>query len=77
MSCAEHVRLERELSQARNRHEAARQALAARIGVTPHEQFVDLARRVDETWIALQRAQKAFDQHMQDHCCAKANGADA
>ena len=69
MSCEERARLEQEDSQAKARHDAAREALGNRVGVSPRKEFLRLTHAMDEARVALERAQYLLDRHVEEHRC--------
>lgn len=69
MNCEERARLDKELSEAKTRYQAARETLDSRIGVSPRAEFLRLTSAIDEAWVEVERAQYLLDQHTKEHGC--------
>jgi hypothetical protein len=72
MSCQERNLLQQEHAEAGAAFDAARQALQARIGVSPKNEFLALDQATEKAWENLQRAHQKLDQHIRRHGCEKA-----
>ena len=75
MSCGERERLETEHTCAGVAFDAARQALQARIGVSPRAEFFALNQATERAWEVLQHARKTLDRHIREHGCELAGPA--
>jgi hypothetical protein len=75
MSCEQRARLDREHSQAQARYQAAREALDGRIGTSSREEFLSLTHAIDQARLALDRARRLLDRHIQEHGCEELSRA--
>ncbi len=69
MSCEERARLDLDHSQAKARHQAARETLDSKIGVSTRDEFLRLSHAIDHAWDARERARYLLEQHLQEHGC--------
>ena len=69
MPCEERVRLQKEHTDAEAMFDDARQALGARIGLSPKEEYLTLNRAAEKAWAHLQHSLRTLDEHIRTHRC--------